>query len=93
MKAFVELLVELFFRLIAAIVGGRLINFIVASLSWSYGTIWRTVLNQPEFTCKEYLYGPNESEGWFDQKRHRLSNFIVAFAFFFVVVVLVFRLS
>ncbi len=86
-----KVLAEFFFRLIAAIVGGWLINFIGASIRWIFGTSWRTILNQPKFTFKEYLYGPNESDDWYDQKGHRLSNFIVAFAFFFVVAVLAFR--
>lgn len=40
-------------------IAGSILNFIGGSLRWMYGSVWRTIFNQPKFTFKEYLYRPN----------------------------------
>lgn len=58
--------------------GGAIFNFIGASIRWAYGSIWRAIFNQPKFTFKEYLYGPNNSKDFFDKNAHILNNKIIA---------------
>ncbi len=72
---------------------GPILNFIGGSLRWVYGTIWRTLFKRPKFTFKEYLYGPKNSEDWFDQTGHGLANIIVAFGFFFLLAIVVFYIN
>ena len=78
-------------QLFGYLIFGRLFNFIGGSLRWKYGSVWRTIFNRPKFTFKEYLYGPNNSEDWFDQTGHGCVNIIIAITFFFVLAVIAFR--
>jgi len=57
--------------------GGSIFNFIGACIRWLYGTIWRTIARKSKFTFKEYIYGPNNSEDYFDQTGHQFVNKIV----------------
>jgi hypothetical protein len=78
-------------HLLGYLIFGPILNFIGGSLRWIYGSVWRTIFNQPKYTFKEYLYGPIDSEDWFDQQGHGCVNIIIAFAFFFVLAVIAFR--
>lgn len=78
-------------HLFGYLIFGPILNFIGGSLRWMYGTVWRTIFNQPKYTFKEYLYGPKISEDWFDQKGQGCANRIIALAFIFLLVVIAFR--
>lgn len=57
--------------------GGIIFNFIGAVARWIYGTLWRTIAHKQKFTFQEYLYGPNNSDDWFDFAGHSLNNRII----------------
>ena len=52
-------------------------NFMGASVRWLYGSIWRTIFRKPKFTFKEYLYGPKNSNDYFDKHAHVMNNKIL----------------
>ncbi len=68
---------------------GIFINFLGASARWIIGFIWTIISNKPKFTFKEYLYGPNNSNDYYDKNAHRFNNIwiglIVFFFIFFII--------
>jgi hypothetical protein len=81
------MLEQLISLIVRYIFGGLLINLIGGSTRWAFGTTWRKLTNQKTFKYREYIYGPENSEDWFD-RGHWFVNFLV-----FLIVVLVFYLS
>ena len=65
------------FELIKIYLGRIVSNYIGATVRWTYGTIWRTILNKPKYTYAEYVNGPKDSEDSFDQIGHKLNNRII----------------
>lgn len=61
-------------QLIRMYIGGIVLNYVGASVRWTYGTIWRTIFNKPKFTFSEYVNGPNQSKDYFDQTGHQFNN-------------------
>lgn len=59
-------------------IGGPILNFIGAVVRWIYGTLWRTIAQKPKFKFREYLYGPENSDDWYDLTGHCFVNKIVA---------------
>jgi len=57
--------------------GGIIFNFLGAVVRWVYGTIRRTISNKPKYTFSEYVYGPKNSDGWFDTNGHNFVNRII----------------
>jgi len=55
-----------------------ILNTIGATVRWLYGTIWRTLFNKPKFTFEEYLYGPKDTEDYFDHTAHQFNNKLIA---------------
>jgi hypothetical protein len=55
-----------------------ILNLIGGTLRWIYGSIWRTVFHKKKFKYKEYLYGPESTDDWFDETGHDFVNKIVA---------------
>ena len=70
--------------------GGRLVgivfNFLGASVRWLWGTLWRTIFNQPKFKWKEYLYGPDNPD-YYDTMGHGLVNIILGAVIFVVILI------
>ncbi len=64
-------------RFFQIIFGGIILNFIGASIRWTYGSIWRTLFRKPKFTFKEYLYGPKNSRDYYDKNAHQLNNKLI----------------
>ncbi|PIA78639.1 hypothetical protein BFR04_03650 [Gaetbulibacter sp. 4G1] len=57
--------------------GSSILNFFGAITRYSYGLIWRTIFRKPKFTFNEYLYGPKNSDNYFDQTAHVFNNKII----------------
>lgn len=70
---------------------GFILNFLGASVRWTYGTIWRTLSGKRRYKFTEYLYGPNYSDDWFDQKGHMFVNRIIGIVFVVVLFVILFK--
>lgn len=58
--------------------GALILSFIGAVIRWVYGTVWRTVANKKKYKFLEYLYGPEDSDDWFDETGHDFVNRVVA---------------
>ena len=56
---------------------GDIINFIGACTRYVYGYTWRSLANKKKFTFKDYLYGLQDSDDWFDMTGHRFINIMV----------------
>ena len=57
--------------------GGIIFNFIGAVTRWVYGSIWRSIVQKKKYTFNEYLYGPKNSDDYFDTMGHTFINRIV----------------
>jgi hypothetical protein len=66
-----------------------ILNFIGACFRWIFGTIWRTLMNKPKFTFKEYLDGPKKSSDFFDEFAHGTNNVIVGITFSAIIIILI----
>ena len=67
------------------ILSGRFIlNYIGGTIRYIYGTIWRTILDKPKFTYKEYIYGPKKPD-YYDKMGHEFNNRMIA-GFFLMLV-------
>tara|TARA_R110002167_G_scaffold365738_1_gene591218 strand:- start:4188 stop:4433 length:246 start_codon:yes stop_codon:yes gene_type:complete len=71
---------------ITRIIGKYILNNIGGSLRWIYGTIMRTILKKPKYTFKEYIYGPKNSEDYFDKNGHGFNNRIIGILFIVIVI-------
>jgi len=66
------------------------INFIGASSRWLYGTIWRSISGKKNYSFKEYLWGPKDSDDWHDEEMvHTLNNRILGIIVLFLVIVII----
>lgn len=54
------------------------LNTLGASVRWCYGFLRRRLFNKPKYTFNEYLYGPKDSEDYFDQTAHQFNNKLIA---------------
>ena len=57
--------------------GGIIFNFIGAVTRWVYGTIWRTLAHKKKYTFQEYMYGPKNSDDYFDAMGHTFINKVI----------------
>jgi hypothetical protein len=73
--------------------GGIIFNFIGASVRWLYGTIWRTIARKKRFTFREYVYGPDHSDDWYDMTGHSFINKIVGILTIVLICSLLVKLS
>lgn len=64
-------------------------NFIGACFRWIYGTTWRTLMNKPKFTFKEYLDGPKKSSDFFDEFSHGTNNVVIGIAFSTIIIIII----
>lgn len=55
-----------------------ILNYIGGTIRWIYGSIWRTVFHKKRFNYNEYLYGPDNSESWYDEAGHEFINRLIA---------------
>ena len=54
--------------------GGYILNFIGGFVRWIFGSLYRAMTNKPKFKFREYIYGPDKSDDWFDVTGHRFNN-------------------
>ncbi len=74
------------------IITGRLfLNITGATVRWIYGTIWRTLFRKKRFTFKEYLYGPENSDDWFDLTGHTFINRVIGIGFLMLIVLVLLK--
>jgi hypothetical protein len=79
---------------ILEIFSGRfLLNILGASIRWSYGSIWRNIFRKKRFTFVEYLYGPKNSEDWFDQTGHTFVNRVIGLIFLAILAIIILKLN
>jgi hypothetical protein len=64
---------------------GNFINFLGASLRWIIGSISAKISSKPKFTFKEYLYGPTNSNDYYDKNGHRFNNIWIGLIVFFFI--------
>ena len=57
--------------------GGYIFEFVGAVLRWVFGSIIRIVFNRKRFRFREYLYGPEDSDEWFDTVGHEFVNRLI----------------
>lgn len=74
-------------------IGGRLLNFIGASFRACYGFIRHQIVGGKKYTFREYLYGPEDSDDWFDKKGHAFVNWIIAGVSLTVIVIILKKLG
>ncbi len=67
---------------------GSIINWVGGSLRWVIGSIWFSIRKKKNFTYSEYLYGPNNSDDWFDEKGHGFVNILAACVFIMILILL-----
>lgn len=73
--------------------GAVLYNFIGACVRWLYGTIWRTIAHKEKFQFHEYLYGPDNSDDYFDNVGHQFVNKVIGIITLVVVIFGILKLS
>ncbi len=73
--------------------GGILLDFVGAVVRYIYGTLWRTIANKPKFKFREYLYGPENSEDWFDMTGHNFVNRVIGMITIVLICWIIFRLG
>jgi hypothetical protein len=66
-----------------------MVNLIGGSIKWFFGTIFRLLFNLKKFTFHEYLYGPKNLNNDYNKMEHEFANKIIAFIFFFIVILLI----
>ena len=71
------------------ITGRFILNVLGATVRWIYGSVWRTIFRKKKFTYKEYLYGPENSEDWFDQKGHTFVNIVIGMIFLMLIIMII----
>jgi len=57
--------------------GGIIFEYFGGIVRYIYGSIYRTLLNKKKYTFKEYLYGPKDSDDFFDNYGHGFVNRII----------------
>lgn len=72
--------------------GGEILNFFGGTVRWIYGTTWRTIANKPGFKYREYLYGSENSEDWFDLTGHTFVNKIIGIITILLICWLIFKI-
>ncbi|WP_318308040.1 hypothetical protein [Flagellimonas crocea] len=61
-------------------------NFFGAGARWIWGSIWRTLLNKPKYTWKEYLCGPDNPD-YFDEMGHGFNNVLIGILVLFFILI------
>jgi len=56
---------------------GYILNFFGGFVRWIFGYLYRTLANKPKFKFREYIYGPENSDDWFDLAGHGLNNRVI----------------
>jgi hypothetical protein len=67
---------------------GSILNWIGGTLRWMLGSIWFSLRQKKNFKYSEYLFGPNNSDDWFDEKGHGFVNILAACVFIMTMILL-----
>lgn len=71
------------------ILGRYIFNYIGGTIRWIYGSIWRSIFNQPKFSFRDYIDGSkNTKNQYFDEFGHQFNNRLIGLLFFIVVIYL-----
>jgi hypothetical protein len=67
---------------------GSILNWIGGTLRWMLGSIWFSLRQKKNFKYSEYLFGPNNSDDWFDEKGHGFVNILASCVFIMIMILL-----
>lgn len=74
-------------ELFGSLIISTILNLIGGTLRFIYGTIWRTILNKPKFTYKQYIYGVKSKDFW--EGTHQENNKWIGGIFVMLIVVFI----